>query len=55
MIKEILKSRADFATRTDETGKQVLETSRSSVLVPKVKWNGLGIKWLDEGGEENND
>lgn len=44
MIKEILKSRADFVTRTDETGKQVLETSRSSVLVPKVKWNGLGIK-----------
>ena len=44
MIKEILKSRADFVTRTDETGKQVLETSRSSVLVPKVKWNGLGPK-----------
>lgn len=53
MIKEILKSRADFVTRTDETGKQVLETSRSSVLVPKVKWNGLGIKWCEEDRKGN--
>ena len=55
MTYEALRSRADFVVRTDEAGKQVLETSRSTVLVPKVHWNGLGIKWLDEGGEENND
>lgn len=53
MIKENLKSRADFVTCTDETGKQVLETSRSSVLVPRVKWNGLGIKWYEEDRKGN--
>lgn len=55
MTYEALRSQADFVVRTDETGKQVLEVSRSTVLIPKIHWNGVGIKWLDERGEENND
>ena len=46
------KSRADFVIRTDEAGKQVLETSKSTILVPQVHWNGAGIKWLDEKVKE---
>lgn len=34
-----LKCRADFAVRMDAKGKEVLETSRSTVLVPVVRWN----------------
>lgn len=48
MIQAALKSRADFIVRTDETGREVLETSRSLVLVPKTRWNGKGIKWAKE-------
>ncbi len=46
------KSRADFVIRTDEAGKQVLETSKSTILVPQVHWNGAGIKWLEEKVKE---
>lgn len=48
MIQAALKSRADFIVRTDETGREVLKTSRSLVLVPKTRWNGKGIKWAKE-------
>lgn len=48
----MLRSRADFTVRTDETGKQVLEASKSTILVPKTQWNGVGIKWLDEKRRE---
>lgn len=44
----ILRCRADFAVRTDAEGKEVLETSKSTILVPAVKWNGRGIKWFDD-------
>ena len=43
-----LKCRADFAVRMDAKGKEVLETSRSTVLVPVVRWNKKGIKWFDD-------
>lgn len=43
-----LKCRADFAVHTDESGREVLETSKSTILVPAVKWNGRGIKWFDD-------
>lgn len=52
MAYEALRSQADFVVRTDETGKQVLEASRSTVLIPKIRWNGVGIKWLDEKVKE---
>lgn len=52
MAYEALRSQADFAVRTDETGKQVLEASRSTVLIPKIRWNGVGIKWLEEKAKE---
>lgn len=52
MTYEALRSQADFVVRTDETGKQVLEASRSTVLIPKICWNGVGIKWLDEKVKE---
>lgn len=48
MICEALKNRTEFIINTDETGKQALKISRSSVLLPKTKWNGLGIKWYEE-------
>ena len=44
----ILRCRADFAIRTDAEGKEVLETSKSSVLMPVVRWNEEGIKWFDD-------
>lgn len=53
MIYEMAKSRADFAVRTDEKGKRVLETSKSTILIPKTQWNGVGIKWLDEKRRES--
>lgn len=43
-----LKCRADFAVRMDAKGKEILETSRSTVLVPVVRWNKKGIKWFDD-------
>lgn len=43
-----LKCRADFAVRMDAKGTEVLETSRSTVLVPVVRWNKKGIKWFDD-------
>lgn len=43
-----LKYRADFAVRMDAKGTEVLETSRSTVLVPVVRWNRKGIKWFDD-------
>lgn len=46
------KSRADFIVCTDKTGKKVLETSRSTIMIPQVCWNGVGIKWLDEKVKE---
>lgn len=46
------KSQADFVVYTDKTGKEVLKTSRSTVLIPKIRWNGVGIKWLDEKVKE---
>lgn len=52
MAYEALRSQADFVVRTDETGKQVLEASRSTVLIPKIHWNGVGIKWLEEKAKE---
>lgn len=52
MAYEALRSQADFVVRTDETGKQVLEASRSTVLIPKIRWNGVGVKWLDEKVKE---
>lgn len=45
---QILRCRADFAVRTDAAGKEVLETSKSSILMPKTRWNRRGIKWLDD-------
>lgn len=44
----VLRCRADFVVRTDAEGKEVLETSKSTILVPAVKWNGRGIKWFDD-------
>ena len=46
------KSQADFVVYTDKTGKEVLKTSRSTVLTPKIRWNGVGIKWLEEKVKE---
>ena len=44
----VLRCRADFAVRTDAEGKEVLETSKSTVLMPAVCWNERGIKWFDD-------
>lgn len=46
------KSQADFVVYTDKRGKEVLKTSRSTVLIPKIHWNGVGIKWLEEKVKE---
>lgn len=43
-----LKCRADFAVRMNAKRKEILETSRSTVLVPVVHWNKKGIKWFDD-------
>lgn len=48
MVYKALKSQADYVVRTDESGREVLETSKSTILVPAVKWNGRGIKWFDD-------
>ena len=51
------KIRADFAVRYKEG--QVKEVGHSIIYVPKPKYSGKGIKWLDEtkyrriGNEEN--
>lgn len=48
MVYKALKSQADYVVRTDESGREVLETSKSTIIVPAVKWNGRGIKWFDD-------
>lgn len=48
MVYKALKSQVDYVVRTDESGREVLETSKSTILVPAVKWNGRGIKWFDD-------
>lgn len=48
MVYKALKSQVDYVVRTDESGTEVLETSRSTVLVPVVRWNKKGIKWFDD-------
>ena len=44
----VLRCRADFAVRTDAEGKEVLEASKSTVLMPVVCWNERGIKWFND-------
>lgn len=44
----VLRCRADFAVRTDAERKEVLETSKSNVLMPVVRWNEEGIKRFDD-------
>ena len=48
MVYKALNSQSDYFVRTDESGRVVLESSKSSFLVPAVKWNGRGIKWFDD-------
>ena len=43
-----LKCRADFAVRMDAKGKEILETSKSTILVPVAHWNKKGIKCYDD-------
>ena len=37
------KSQADFVVYTDETGKEVIKTSRSTVMLTKIRWYDVGI------------
>lgn len=37
MVYKALKSQADYVVRTDESRREVLETSKSTILVPAVK------------------
>lgn len=44
----VLRCLTDFAVRTDTKGKEVLETDKSNVLMPAMRWNEEGIKWFDD-------